>query len=47
MMAASIPLPSTISRRMAASSIHGTGAQSFPTALRSGCEAVSARVFGP
>src|SRR5580704_3826686 len=40
-------LPRTISSTTAASSIHGTGAQSWVNALRKGCRAVSGTAFGP
>src|SRR5580704_5226232 len=44
---ASTYLPRTISSTIAASSIHGTGAQNLASALRSGCRAVSGIAFGP
>ena len=47
MIAASTYLPSTSSSTIAASSIHGTGAQNFSSALRNGCSAVSGIAFGP
>jgi hypothetical protein len=47
MIAASTYLPRTISSTIAASSIHGTGAQKLVSALRSGCRAVSGISFGP
>ena len=47
MIPASTYLPSTSSRTIAASSIHGTGAQNFSSAMRSGCSAVSGIAFGP
>jgi len=47
MIAASMYLPSTTSSTIAASSIHGTGAQNFVNALRNGCTAVSGTAFGP
>ena len=47
MIAASTYLPSASSRRIAASSIQGTGAQSLASALRNGCTAVSVTAFGP
>jgi hypothetical protein len=47
MMAASMDLPSTSSSTIAASSIHGTGAQNFPSALRNGWSAVSGIALGP
>ena len=39
MIAASTYLPSTSSSTIAASSIHGTGAQNFSSAMRNGCSA--------
>jgi hypothetical protein len=47
MIAASTNLPSPIWSAMAASSIHGTGAQNFSSAMRNGCCAVSGNLFGP
>src|SRR5580658_10857182 len=47
MIPASTYLPRTISSTIAASSIHGTGAQNLSSALRSGCNAVSGMAFGP
>ena len=47
MIAASTYLPSTISSTIAASSIHGTGAQNLVSALRNGCRAVSGTALGP
>lgn len=47
MIAPSTYLPSTTSRTIAASSIHGTGAQNLVKALVSGCRAVSGIAFGP
>src|ERR1700733_11350724 len=47
MMAASMDLPSTSSSTIAASSIHGTGAQNFFSALRNGWSAVSGIALGP
>jgi hypothetical protein len=47
MIAASTDLPSPISSTIVASSIHGTGAQNFPTALRNGWDDVSGIAFGP
>ena len=47
MIAASTYLPSTSSSTIAASSIHGTGAQNFSSALRNGCRLVSGIAFGP
>ena len=47
MMAPSTYLPSSTSSRIAASSIHGTGAQNLVKALVSGCSAVSSIAFGP
>ncbi len=47
MIAASTYLPSTSSSTIAASSIHGTGAQNFSSAMRNGCSAVSGIAFGP
>ncbi len=44
---ASVKSPSTTSSTMAASSIHGTGAQNFFSACTSGCTVVSASEFGP
>jgi len=40
-------LPSTNWRTIAASSIHGTGDQNFPIAVRKGCTYVSGMAFGP
>ena len=39
MIAASTYLPSASSSTIAASSIHGTGAQNFSSAMRNGCSA--------
>ena len=47
MIAASTYLPSTSSSTIAASSIHGTGAQNFSSAMRNGCTLVSGIAFGP
>ena len=47
MIAASTYLPSASSSTIAASSIHGTGAQNFSSAMRNGCSAVSGIAFGP
>ena len=47
MITASTYLPVAISSTIAASSIHGTGAQNLVSALRNGCRAVSGTVFGP
>ena len=47
MIAASTYLPRTSSSTIAASSIHGTGAQNLVSALRNGCRAVSGTAFGP
>ena len=47
MIAASTYLPSTSSSTIAASSIHGTGAQNFSSAMRNGCSAVSGIALGP
>ena len=47
MIAASIYLLSATSSTIAASSIHGTGAQNFSIAMRNGCNAVSGIAFGP
>ena len=47
MIAASIYLPSASSSTTAASSIHGTGAQNFPSAMRNGCALVSGIALGP
>ena len=47
MIAASTYLPRAISSTIAASSIHGTGAQNLVSALRSGCRDVSGSAFGP
>ena len=47
MIAASTYLPSTSSSTIAASSIHGTGAQNFSSAIRNGCMLVSGMAFGP
>ena len=47
MIAASTYLPRTTSSTIAASSIHGTGAQNLVSALRNGCRAVSGTAFGP
>ena len=47
MMAASTYLPSASSSTIAASSIHGTGAQNFSIATRNGCSAVSGIALGP
>jgi tetratricopeptide (TPR) repeat protein len=44
---ASTYLPSASSRTIAASSIHGTGAQNFSIAMRNGCMLVSGIAFGP
>ena len=46
-IAASTYLPSATSSTIAASSIHGTGAQNFSIAIRNGWSAVSGIVFGP
>src|SRR5579863_7423627 len=47
MIVASTYLPSTSSSTIAASSIHGTGAQNLVSALRNGCRAVSGTALGP
>src|ERR1700684_1048097 len=47
MIEASTYLPSTSSSTIAASSIHGTGAQNFSSAMRSGCTLVSGIALGP
>ena len=47
MIAASTYLPRTSSSTIAASSIQGTGAQNFASALRKGCIAVSGTALGP
>ena len=47
MITASTYLPSTTSSTIAASSIHGTGAQKFVSARRSGRSAVSGTALGP
>jgi len=47
MIAPSTYLPRAISSTIAASSIHGTGAQNLASARRSGCRAVSGIAFGP
>ena len=47
MIAASTYLPSASSSTIAASSIHGTGAQNFSSAMRNGCMLVSGIAFGP
>ena len=47
MIAASIYLPRAISSTIAASSIHGTGAQNLVGDLRNGFRAVSGTAFGP
>ena len=47
MIAASTYLPSTSSSTIAASSIHGTGAQNFSSAMRNGCTLVSGIALGP
>jgi hypothetical protein len=47
MITASTYLPSTSWSTIAASSIHGTGAQNFSSAMRNGCSAVSGIAFGP
>src|SRR5580658_6800342 len=47
MIPASTYLPSTSSSTIAASSIHGTGAQNLVSALCSGRSAVSGTAFGP
>ena len=47
MMAPSTYLPSATSSTIAASSIHGTGAQNFSSARRNGCSVVSGVAFGP
>ena len=47
MTEASTVLPSDSSSTMAASSIHGTGAQNFSNAMRRGCALVSGMEFGP
>ena len=47
MIAASTYLPSASSSTIAASSIHGTGAQNFSSAMRNGCTLVSGIAFGP
>ena len=47
MIAASTYLPSTSSSIIAASSIHGTGAQNFSIAIRNGCMLVSGIAFAP
>ena len=46
-MPASTYLPRTTSSTIAASSIQGTGAQNFVSALRKGCMAVSGMALGP
>ena len=46
MIAASTYLPSTSSSTIAASSIHGTGAQNFSSAMRNGWSAVSGIALG-
>ena len=47
MIDASTYLPSASSSRIAPSSIHGTGAQNFSSALRKGCALVSGIALGP
>ena len=47
MIAASTYLPSANSTTIAASSIHGTGAQNFSSAMRNGCALVSGIALGP
>ena len=47
MIAASTYFPSNSSSTIAASSIHGTGAQNFSIAIRNGCVVVSGIAFGP
>jgi len=47
MIAASTYLPSTSSSTIAASSIHGTGAQNFSIAIRNGCMLVSGIALAP
>jgi hypothetical protein len=47
MIPASTYLPSASSSTIAASSIHGTGAQNFSIAMRNGWSAVSGIAFGP
>ena len=47
MIAASTYLPSTSSSTIAASSIHGTGAQNFSSAIRNGWMLVSGIAFAP
>jgi hypothetical protein len=47
MITASTYSPSASWSAIAASSIHGTGAQNFSSAMRSGCSTVSGIVFGP
>jgi hypothetical protein len=47
MMAASTSLPRAISSTIAASSIHGTGAQNLSGALSKGWKDVSGTAFGP
>ena len=47
MIAASTYLPSTSWSTIAASSIHGTGAQNFSSAMRNGCALVSGIALGP
>ena len=47
MIAASTYLPSASSRTIAASSIQGTGAQNFSSAMRNGCTLVSGIALGP
>ena len=47
MMPASTYLPRKTSSTIAASSIQGTGAQNFASALRKGCIAVSGTALGP
>ena len=47
MTAASRCSPSTSCRMIAASSIHGTGAQNLANAMRHGAVSVSGMAFGP
>ena len=47
MIAASTYSPSASCSTIAASSIHGTGAQNFSSAMRNGWNAVSGIAFGP
>ena len=47
MIPASMNLPSTTSRTIAASSIQGIGAHSFSIAIRAGCADVSGIELGP